>query len=122
MKFKPLLSISSLACLSLLTACSTASLSKAGRQVEVVGRDDVKNCIEVEKLEGKGSKNFLEIVGDMTVTNRAISDAMNKAGKKGATHVVLGTVYTTSGQDTLDVKINAISYNCSKSRPSADSI
>lgn len=100
--------------LGLLSACSTAGLSKAGRQVEVVGRDDVRNCVEVEKFEGNGSKNSFEFASPATVTNRAISDAMNKAGRKGATHVVLGTVYSTSGEDTLNVKINAISYKCPK--------
>lgn len=100
----------SVTCLSV--ACSTTSLTREGRLVEVVGSDDIQKCTQIESFQGNGSSNFLEFAGASTITNRAISDAMNLAGKKGATHLVLGPVAIEKSGWGDRASIQAVSYRC----------
>jgi len=107
-----------------LLACSTASLSKNGRQVEVISREEAKACVEVEKIEGSGSSNFMDFSGTTTVTQRALSDALNQAGKAGATHLVFGNLRATHSESHTSVRVWGIAYQCSKPsiRPAAEVI
>ncbi len=101
-----------------LAGCSTAKLSGSGERVEIVSQVDQKVCKNLGPVFGKGGGSFGGAwISDESLMEYASNDLRNKAGEKGATHVIASThqMGQTTGQyggTTSTATISGIAYRC----------
>lgn len=107
-----------LSAVSFFAGCSTAQLSASGSKVEMVNQLDRKDCKNLGPVFGKGGGAFGGAwISDEKLMEYATNDLRNKAGEKGATHVVTQThqMGQTSGEyggTTSTATQQGIAYSC----------
>jgi hypothetical protein len=99
------------------TGCATEALSHRGSAVELTTQVD-RGCKNLGPVIGKGG-GFLggSWVSDEDLVEYAMNDLRNKAGDRGATHVVftgheMGHTSGEHGGTTSTATISGIAYRC----------
>jgi hypothetical protein len=100
--------------LTLLSACSTASLDDKGAKVAVVRYPLKDGCEPLGYIVGKGGGTFGgKWISNDQLIEYAVNDLRNKAGGMGATHVQTDPPQLGNGEGTTTtVTVTGTAYRC----------
>lgn len=106
--------------LTLLTqmGCSTAQLTPAGANIEIVNQLEKKNCKNLGPVYGKGGGSFGGAwISDEKLMEYSSNALRNSAAEKGATHVVtqthqMGGTMGQYGGTTSTATQSGVAYKC----------
>jgi len=99
---------------TLLSGCSYAQILPTGSAVQPVTVPPAGDCRNLGVVTGKGGGGFGEMVANESLIEYATNDALNKAGERGATHLVLmaPTLGSTSQGTTTSATLSGVAYRC----------
>jgi hypothetical protein len=106
---------------ALLSACKYAQVLPAGSAVQPVTEPPAADCKNLGVVTGKGGGGFGEFVPNERLIEYATNDALNKAGERGATHLVLmaPTLGSTDKGTTTTATLSGVAYQCPVAAPAA---
>jgi hypothetical protein len=100
--------------LILLSACKYAQINPSGTKVQPVTQAPAGDCQNLGMVTGKGGGGLGKLVPNEELIDHATNDALNKAGERGATHLVLmaPSLGSTDSGTTTTATISGVAYRC----------
>lgn len=106
---------------ALLASCKYAELRPEGAAVQAVTQPPSAECRNLGVVAGKGGGGFGELVSNEKLLEHATNDALNQAGERGATHLVLMAPSMGSGDRgaTSSAMVTGVAYRCPGAAPAS---
>jgi hypothetical protein len=100
--------------IALLSGCKYAQILPTGATVRPVTEPPTGDCQNLGVVTGKGGGGLGEVVPNERLIEFATNDALNKAGERGATHLVLmaPTLGSTNQGTTTTATLSGVAYRC----------
>jgi hypothetical protein len=99
---------------AVLSSCKYAQVMPAGTAVQPVTEPPAADCKNLGVVTGKGGGGLGQVVPNERLIEFATNDALNKAGERGATHLVLmaPTLGSVDKGTTTTATVTGVAYQC----------